>query len=279
MGKAPTPRGLFRYYGGKAMLSRWINSLLPPHTAYVEPYAGGAWVLFGKERSEVEILNDLDGHVVAALMAARDFPHDLAAALAMTPYSREEFARVCRLSEENVGLIEQARQFFVVVNQSRNGIPRPFPGNWRRQRAATAREHPQRAWSKLPDWVVEASERLANVAVECRDGWEVMQFNDSANTLFYIDPPYHPELAVTKWYRHPFTADDHVALVSNLAALSGMVVLSGYDHACYAETLASWHQVKRPMRCHAAIGGVDRTECLWFNPSAWEARQRAQEAH
>ena len=50
--------------GGKAYLSQWLCSFLPEHTLYCEPFAGGAKLLFAKEPSPVEILNDADNELV-----------------------------------------------------------------------------------------------------------------------------------------------------------------------------------------------------------------------
>jgi DNA adenine methylase len=53
------------WVGGKKNPRKHIISLIPAdHTCYVEAFAGGAWVLFGKKRSEIEMLNDLDGDLV-----------------------------------------------------------------------------------------------------------------------------------------------------------------------------------------------------------------------
>src|ERR1035438_10716103 len=59
--------GPLAYIGGKNRLAAKIISLLPEHTAYVEPFAGGAQVFFHKRPSEVEVLNDLDGEIVNLL--------------------------------------------------------------------------------------------------------------------------------------------------------------------------------------------------------------------
>src|ERR1035441_732283 len=56
--------GPLAYIGGKNRLAKQIISMLPEHTTYVEPFAGGAQVFFHKEPSRVEVLNDLDGEMV-----------------------------------------------------------------------------------------------------------------------------------------------------------------------------------------------------------------------
>jgi DNA adenine methylase len=78
------------YYGGKQKSADEIVGLMPPHRIYLEPFAGGAAVLFRKPPVERETLNDLDGAVVAFWRAVRDRPDELAAAVELTPYSREE---------------------------------------------------------------------------------------------------------------------------------------------------------------------------------------------
>jgi len=56
--------GPLSYIGGKRALANGIIALFPKHTTYVEAFAGGAQVLFHKEPSKVEVLNDLDGEIV-----------------------------------------------------------------------------------------------------------------------------------------------------------------------------------------------------------------------
>lgn len=48
------------YMGGKSLLSKKIIAKIPAHHCYCEVFAGAAWVLFRKEESNVEIINDID---------------------------------------------------------------------------------------------------------------------------------------------------------------------------------------------------------------------------
>jgi DNA adenine methylase len=62
---SPVLRSPIPYFGGKSRLAPWIVSLFPAHRVYVEPFFGGGSVLFAKRPSSIEIVNDLDGAVVA----------------------------------------------------------------------------------------------------------------------------------------------------------------------------------------------------------------------
>lgn len=52
------------YLGGKSLLANRIIQRMPEHTCYCEVFAGAAWVLFRKEPSRVEIINDINTELV-----------------------------------------------------------------------------------------------------------------------------------------------------------------------------------------------------------------------
>lgn len=66
------------YYGGKQKLAGQLVALMPAHQLYLEPFAGGAAVLFRKPRCPRETINDIDGAVVAFWRVLRDNPDELA---------------------------------------------------------------------------------------------------------------------------------------------------------------------------------------------------------
>ena len=53
-----------RWYGGKGNFVQHLLPCIPPHKCYAEVFGGGGSLLFAKERSPVEIYNDIDGDVV-----------------------------------------------------------------------------------------------------------------------------------------------------------------------------------------------------------------------
>lgn len=107
----------FSYYGGKVRLAPWIVSLLPDHRVYVEPCLGGGAVFFAKSPTEHEILNDIDGALVAFFRTLRDHPDDLIRQCEATPYARVELNR-SDPDEAGIDDLERARR-----QVGANGLP------------------------------------------------------------------------------------------------------------------------------------------------------------
>ena len=57
-------KSLLRYPGSKWNLASRIVELLPEHKTYLEPYFGSGAVLFTKQPSAIETVNDLNDDVV-----------------------------------------------------------------------------------------------------------------------------------------------------------------------------------------------------------------------
>ena len=55
---------VLKYPGSKWNIAGQLVELMPSHHSYVEPYFGSGAVLFTKEPSAIETVNDLDGEVV-----------------------------------------------------------------------------------------------------------------------------------------------------------------------------------------------------------------------
>jgi site-specific DNA-adenine methylase len=77
--------------GGKSGLRETIISLIPEHKTYVEPFAGAAWILFGKPTSMVECLNDINGDLVNLWRVIREYPRELMKWLDQQMISEEIF--------------------------------------------------------------------------------------------------------------------------------------------------------------------------------------------
>jgi len=259
---------LIRYHGGKFRLSDWIISHFPKHNTYVEPFGGGASVLFAKEPSRCEVYNDLDDDVVNLFRVLRvpSLAEQLALAIEMTPYSRTEFFDAYEQTNDPV---EQARRL-VIRAQMGFGSAGATKGNTG-FRLDTARGGSDivTIWNRYPKIIAQAAARFKNVLIENRCALQVIKDHDREDTLFFIDPPYVLDTRNTnRAYRYEMTNAQHQELLMLLLKLKAKVILCGYPHPIYTESLKSWRLVSKPARAAGQSGTVMRTECLWINQAA-----------
>jgi len=64
----------FGWPGGKRNLRKTLIELLPAHRAYVEVFSGSAKLLFAKEPSEWEIVNDVNDDLLNFFRVAKHRP-------------------------------------------------------------------------------------------------------------------------------------------------------------------------------------------------------------
>lgn len=105
----------FKWVGGKSRLRSHIIPLLPDHTCYVEPFAGAAWVLFGKAPSKVEILNDIDLDLINFFRVVKERPQELLTSFEWELVSRAEFERLAKCDPDKLDEIQRAHRFYYLI--------------------------------------------------------------------------------------------------------------------------------------------------------------------
>jgi DNA adenine methylase len=255
------------YYGGKQTLASQIVPLFPAHRVYLEPFAGGAALLFAKPRAERETLNDLDGQIVTFWRVLRERPEELAAVVAATPYGREEWrASVSGPTDDD---LETARRLLVSIDQSfsrsRRSWSVPCIGDGR------GRWQPG-TWANLPPKILAAAERLTGVALEHGDALAMIPRWDRSDAVIYIDPPYCGAHRLSP--KEGYACDDDGTLWWRLVdVLSGIskaaVVVSGYP--CEEMDTLGWRSVplvrKRTVQVRDGSSLPFAPEMVWLSPS------------
>lgn len=275
---APT-RPALRYHGAKWRLAPWIIGHFPPlasHDVYVEPFGGSAAVLLRKERSSIEVLNDLDDDVVTFFRVLRDMPDDLIRRITLTPFARREWAAAGQPADDPV---EQARRFYVRSYGSIAGPTAQWRSGWRRQKVLSRRADGSGAMTTAAAAFADVShlhvvaDRLRGVFIEAEDALALIRRYDHPRALFYVDPPY-PAATRQRWaktaYAHEMTDDQHCQLAAVLNDCRGLVVLSGYDCDLYRDLFpaSAWATVSREARTN---GHGSATETVWLNRAAQTA--------
>ncbi len=259
---------VFGWYGGKFSHLNWLLPLLPPAHHYCEPFGGSAAVLLNRDPSPVETYNDLDGQVANFFRVLRDQTEALLKAIALTPFSREEFALAIAQPDGDLPSLERARRFFVRARQVRTGLAQTASiGRWAncKQTSRAGMAGVVSRWLGSVEDLPEVAARLLRVQIENRPAIEVIRLYDSPDTLFYCDPPYpHESRGDSKAYKYEMTATQHIELASVLAGAKGKVAISGYHGDLMDELYRSWRFADAPVKnCHSVK--KPRQETVWMN--------------
>lgn len=262
-----TIKPILKYPGAKWALASWIVQYLPKTAHYVEPFCGSAAVFFNLPwRPKHAVLNDLSGDIVNLFRIIRERGDELAAAIEMTPWAREEYELSYEASDD---ALERARRFLVRVWQAHGGTISHTVG-WRNQGWVTSRNMLPQTWQRVPQRVLDVATSLKDAEIENKPAEKLIRECSAPDVLIYADPPYPLSTRSGKMYQHEMTDADHLELLDALDAHPGPVVLSGYRCALYDDRLAHWHSVQTQAQ---AEKGQTRTEVLWLNGKAMMAQQ------
>lgn len=257
-------RPVLKYPGSKWRMADWIISLMPSHKSYLEPFFGSGAVFFNKRPSRIETINDLDGEIVNLFRCVREWPEELACAVALTPYSQEEYERAWsrfKAGGKACG-IEDARLTLVRYWQS-HGSTSVYKGGWKNDRAGREYAYDVRYWRNLPGWVLDAAERLKDAQIEQTQAVELIRRFKHPDVLIYADPPYVVSTRKGKQYVVDMVEDrQHIELLEALKEHPGPVILSGYENELYEKHLQGWVKLHKKA---LAEGGAARTETVWLN--------------
>jgi DNA adenine methylase len=255
-----------------------IIPLIPKHTVYVEPFCGGAAVMFKKPWPDVtnndhyrEVINDVDERLVNFYRVLRDpkFGPELCRRLELTPYSRSEWNR----SKESIlspDPSERAWGYFVNIRQSFSNI---LNKGWRVGRFGQ---------NEAATWVGKKIlapylDRMESVYIECGGAMGTIRRWDSPQTFFYCDPPYP---GTEQSHYSGYTLQDFQSLVDTLDQCEGSFILSNYDQPD-AKIPDDWERFELSASAGIAVGkngsgGSKRTEVVWRRQHKGELRPEIQ---
>ncbi len=217
------------YYGGKQTMLKHILPLIPEHKLYCEPFCGGAAVFFAKDKSPIEVINDLNGDVVNFYKVCKQDFAVLRMLIQQTPHSR----KVHRESEfilknpEAFSDIRRAWAFWVQANMSFSS--QIFGGYaYERKSVGTVRK----TSSKKQVFNKEIPKRFDLVDIECNDALKVIKSRDTEDTFFYVDPPYYNSDC---GYYAGYSIENFVGLLEALEQVKGKFLLSSYPSEVLSE--------------------------------------------
>jgi len=243
------------YYGGKQTMVNKILPLIPAHKLYVEPFLGGGAVFWAKPKSEMECINDLNGHVVTFYRVLKEDFALLRRLILSTPSSR----RIHRETEyilknsEYYSDIRVAWAFWAQTNMSFSSTIFGGYGYGKDIQAVKKIDSKKRMFTQA------LKKRLDRVDIECNDALKVIQSRDRQDTFFYIDPPYYN---AHMGHYDGYTEAEFKELLSTLSEVKGNFLLSSYQSEPLQEYTdkMGWHQLQFVKAIVACKGDRSKTK-------------------
>lgn len=249
------------YYGGKQQLCTRILQLIPVHNLYCEPFLGGGAVFFGKEKSNVEVINDTNREVINFYKVVKDDFISLEKLIRITLHSRSqhEDAHVIFTNPHMFSEIKRAWAVWVLANQSVNSI---IDNSWGYERKSDKTS--LKTSNKREAFTEELAIRLQNVQVECADANYIIQSRDSEESFFYCDPPY---IDSCQGHYDGYSAADYEVLLQTLSCIKGKFLLSSFPSDLLKTYVKqnNWHSVTIEMTCSASKLKKKKIEVLTAN--------------
>ena len=252
-------KSLLRYPGSKWNLANQIVQLMPEHKTYLEPYFGSGAVLFTKQPSAIETVNDLNDDVVNLFQVIQQDPEALAEKIFMTPYSRTIYDDAWKVRPGNE--IDKALNF-VIRSVMSHGFRIKEKSGWKMDVNGRERAYAVKHWNDLPEVIQKMTLRLKQVQIECRPAIELIEKYSREDVSIYIDPPYVLSTRTRKQYAVEMEDYDHEELLDILNRSNAKILLSGYDSDLYNKRLTNWERIEFAA---TAEHGLPRTEVIWMN--------------
>jgi DNA adenine methylase len=211
----------FPWVGGKRLLREHIISLIPEHRCYIEAFAGGAWVYWGKEPSKVEVINDINGDLINLYKQIQTNHEAFYDRLWWILNSRDEYYRLLstlKNTKEILNDLDRAVYYFYVIKCA-------FGGRFGSGYAFSKKQPPRSAVGH--DTLCALSDRLHNTFIENLSFERLIKNYDYEDSFFYCDPPFTCSDNRND-YEHTMTEERHQLLRDTLGNLKGKFLLS-YD--------------------------------------------------
>lgn len=274
---SPT-RPVAPWLGGKRNLARRICAIVDatPCATYAEPFVGmGGIFLRRSTRPKAEVINDR-GRDIANLfrILQRHYPQFLDT-LRFQLTTRAEFERLIAVDPDTLTDLERAARFLYLqrtafggkVSGRNFGVDRARPGRFN--------------LSTLEPMLEDLHSRLSGVTIECLDWSAFIPRYDSADTLFYLDPPYWG--CEDDYGKAMFARADFERLAQQLATIRGRFILSLNDLPEVRHTFAAF-QLAEIRTTYTISGkrndqGGSRAELLISNWPLCGRQDALQQAH
>lgn len=225
-------KSFLNYLGGKSLLAKKIVPMIPAHHCYCEVFCGASWILFKKEPSAVEIINDINSDLTTLYRVIQNHLEEFIRHFKSVLIARDEFERRKIERPEALTDIQRAARFYYLLKNSYAGkVAGPTFG-------ITATKAPTMNLLRIEEELSAAHLRLSRVYIENMPYEKLIQRFDRPKTFFYIDPPYFG--CEDDYGKGIFQRSDFTALAGLLGAIQGKFMMSINDVPAIRELFSAF---------------------------------------
>jgi DNA adenine methylase len=211
----------------------------------VEVFAGSAKLLFAKEPSRREVMNDLNGDVTNFFRVAKHRAAELAERFELECIHAGRFRELRAATPECE--VDRALRFAYLTWYSFSAKGEHFASSNAKGKSN------RRSLATIRDTLNRTADRLASVQIEQRDFAEMLGRYDSRDSFFYLDPPY-VEFQSNGRY-DPLDAERRAEMFRAISKLKGKVLLSFDDHPEIRAHVAKHKLYSQETTVAYALGG------------------------
>lgn len=225
-----------RWVGGKSKSVKYLLDLIPEHYTYVEPFFGGGWLYFAKDKAKVEVINDVNNDLMNFYNVILNSYDEFAEKFKYLVPSRALFNEY-KGKTNHLNDVDRAVVFYYINRTCFSGDmqrPRLGTSNIRRSNICTVTDD-------VDKFLKPIHSRLKDTLIESLDYREIIKRYDmNPNTkekregFFFIDPPYKE----TYGYESEFSTENHEELSDMLKNLNSKFLLTINDD----EDIREWYK-------------------------------------
>jgi len=213
------------YYGGKQTMLKHLLPLIPEHRIYTETFAGGAALLFAKNKAEVEVINDLNSELINFYCAATMYYSDLKKEIDKTLHARGIYDHAMYVYS-NPTFFDPVQRAWALWCLTKVTYSAKLDGTFGFDKA-------KRTMTKKLDNAKDAftqvlCDRLEKVTIERDNALKVITRFDTEDSFHFLDPPYIN--SDCGHYSGMFTHMDLISLLDIMVSLKGKFMLTMYPH-------------------------------------------------
>jgi DNA adenine methylase len=244
------------WIGGKRRLADRLIPQFPPHSCYVEVFAGGAALYFLRPPAEVEVINDINGDLINLYRVVKNHLEEFVRQFKYALSSREVFKWLQDTPPETLTDIQRAARFFYLQQSA-------FGGKVAGQTWGTATTAPPINLLRIEENLSAAHLRLSQAYIENLDWANCIERYDRPHTFFYLDPPYWQ----TAGYGVDFGLDQYEKMAGIMRNLKGKAIISLNDHPDVRRVFDGFQMETVPIKYSVGAAGrdIDRSELIIYS--------------